>query len=336
MTFTTRPPYDPELSTVLNGLQDIIPSRLTFTNLPKFQEKLDELWTAEAAIAGTNLRHEEISIPSLDNSNIVLSIFSPCASGRADESPRPRPCIVWFHGGGMLLSNRFIGIQVPLAWATASDAIVVSVEYRVAPAHPAPKAVEDCYAAISWICTSVDASRFGIDKARILIAGCSAGGGLAAGVSLMVRDHTLAGARACIVGLVLISPMLDDRVDEEFAKQFCSERNSVWSTESNELAWRAVLGHQYGSENVSSWVVPGRAQDVSGLPRIYLDVGSVDLFREQCVGFTSRVWRVGGDLALHVWPGAFHGFDTLAPSAALSLKSTAARTDWVRDVLALE
>ncbi|KAI1315834.1 alpha/beta hydrolase domain protein [Xylariaceae sp. FL0255] len=238
MTFTTRPPYDPELSTVLNELQDIIPSKLTFTNLPKFQEQLDKF--------------------------------------------------------RMLLSNRFI----------ASDTIVVNVEYRVAPAYPAPKAVDDCYTAISWIYTSADSSRFSIDKARILIARCNAGGGLAAGVSLMVRDHTLADARAYIVGLVLISPMLDNRVNKELAKQ-------------------AVLKHQYSNENISSWVVPRRAQDISGLPRIYLDISSVDLFREH-------------NLALHVWPGAFHEFDTLAPSAALSLKSTTAKTNWVRDVLALK
>ncbi|KAI1325840.1 alpha/beta hydrolase domain protein [Xylariaceae sp. FL0255] len=199
ITFTTRLPYNPELSTVLNRLQDIIPSRLTFTNLPKFQEKLDKLY-------------EKISIPSFNNSNIVLSIFSPCASGRADESPRSRPYI-----------------------ATASDTIVVNVEYRVVPVYLVPKAIY----------TSTDSSRFGINKARILIAGCSAGGGLAAGVLLIVRDHTLASARVCIIGLVLISSMLDNCVDKELA-----------NTESNKL------------------VVPRRTQDISSLLRIYLDISS--------------------------------------------------------------
>ncbi|KAI3326625.1 alpha/beta hydrolase domain protein [Xylariaceae sp. AK1471] len=335
MGTVVRPPYDPELSTVLKGLAKSVPPILTLANLPKFQTEQDALWTAEAALVGNHFTHEEIVIPGPDDNSILLSIFRPPLERRASGEAirQDRPCIVWFHGGGMLLANRFIGVQVPLAWAKTCGAIVVSVEYRVAPAHPAPAAVEDCYAAMSWAYAAANASRLAIDRTKILVAGFSAGGGLAAGVSLMARDRAPVGGGPRICGLVLISPMLDDRIDEELGKQFSGENSPIWSTESNELAWRAVLGHRYGDDSVSSCVVPARATDVSGLPRIYLDTGSVDLFREQSLRFASRIWRAGGDLALHIWPGAFHGFDTFAPAAALSVKSITTRTDWVREAL---
>lgn len=108
----------------------------------------------------------------------MLSIFRPRLERHTcGEAIRwPRPCIVWFHGGGMLLANRFIGVQVPLAWAKTCGAIVVSVDYRVAPAHPAPAAIEDCYAAVSWTYAAASASHSGIDTTKILVAGFSAGG----------------------------------------------------------------------------------------------------------------------------------------------------------------
>lgn len=334
MTVVSRPPYDPELSKALKELEKFVPSIITPTNLPKFQTEQDALWTAAAALVGNNFEHEEITIPGPDDNSILLSIFRPPLSCPFGEAvPRPRPCIVFFHGGGMLLTNRFLGVQVPLAWAKTCGAIVVTVEYRVAPKHPAPAAVEDCYAAVSWTFADENASRFGIDTTKILLAGLSAGAGLAVGVSLMIRDRALFEDRQRICGLVLISPMLDDRIDEDLRKQFSGVHTPIWSTESNEFAWRAILGHRYGDDSVSSYVVPGRATDVSGLPRTYLDVGSVDLFREQSLRFASRVWRTGGDLALHIWPGGFHAFDTFAPTAALSEMAIATRADWVREAL---
>ncbi|KAI1382536.1 alpha/beta hydrolase domain protein [Hypoxylon trugodes] len=327
MTTAMKPPYDSELGVMLEKIS--IPPILTLDILPAVRAEQDAMWTADAALADEPFTHEEHGIPG----RLVLSVFQPQRRNVPWERPvHGRPCILWIHGGGMLLRNRFMSVKVPLAWAKTCGATVVSVEYRVAPEHPAPAAVEDCYAALCWLRDAGDARKLGIDQERVLVAGISAGGGLAAGVALMARDRALAGGPK-ICGLVLMCPMLDDRVDAAVAKLFGGPESPIWSTESNEVAWKAVLGEAYGSDAVSPYVAPARADDLSGLPPTYIDVASVELFREDCVRYANRLWRAGNRATLHVWEGGFHGFDVLAPTAALSKLSSSTRAAWVRRVL---
>ncbi|KAI1382493.1 Alpha/Beta hydrolase protein, partial [Hypoxylon trugodes] len=128
------------------------------------------------ALAGEPFTHEELCHPGPDGAPLALSIFRPPQEedDAASEVIAGRPCIVWTHGGGMLLRNRFIGLKVPLAWAKACGAVVVSVEYRVAPEHLAPAAVEDCYAALCWIYDADNAEKLGVDQKKLLLSGVSA------------------------------------------------------------------------------------------------------------------------------------------------------------------
>ncbi|KAI6080901.1 alpha/beta hydrolase domain protein [Hypoxylon rubiginosum] len=331
MTTAIRPPYDQELASVLHQLP--IPSSFTLDDISTVQKQQDAVWTLEAALEGEPFQHEELSIASPDGNTILLSIFRP-VSCLAETGPARSslPCIVWIHGGGMLLTNRFVGVKTPLAWAKLCGAVVVSVEYRVAPAHPAPAAVEDCYTAVAWVCDRNNAERIGVDVTRVLVTGVSAGGGLAAGVSLMARDRALVGGpRIC--GLVLMCPMLNDRVDDTSKALFGGSSAAIWSAETNEMAWKAILGDRYGDDSVSPYEVPGRATDLSGLPPTYIDVASVELFRNQCIQYAARLWDAGCQVDLHVWAGGFHGFNVLVPNAALSKKSMAPLMAWVQGML---
>jgi acetyl esterase/lipase len=246
---------------------------------------------------------------------IPASVFTPLA-----PSPDPAPGILWLHGGGMIGGSRW-GASEALDAAEAVRGVVVSIDYRLAPEHPAPAPLEDCVAVLRWVGEHTD--ELGIDPARLILGGGSAGGGLAAATALWVRDH---GGPA-LAGLVLRSPMLDDRMTSVSSHQFGDD--IVWSRARNAFGWGSLLGDRIGTDDVGIYDAPGRATDLSGLPPTFVDVGSADLFRDEDVAFASTVWACGGDAELHVWPGGYHGMESMAPDAALSVESRRARCRWV-------
>ena len=131
-----------------------------------------------------------------------------------------------------------------------------------------------------------------------------------------------------IAGKLLLSPMLDDRNDSPSARQM--RGFGIWDARSNETGWNALLGEAVrGGPEVSPYAAPARAEDLSGLPPTFIDVGSAKTFRDEDVAFASRLWQAGGRGELHVWPGGFHGFDVVAPSAAISKGAIATRTAWL-------
>ncbi|WKV70223.1 alpha/beta hydrolase [Streptomyces sp. PCS3-D2] len=236
------------------------------------------------------------------------------------------PLLYYMHGGGMILGNASVVLpQLLREWALPLETAVVSVEYRLAPGvrHPGP--VEDCYAGLVW--AAAHAAELRIDPERIVIGGKSAGGGLAAALALLTRDR--GGPRP--IGQLLLCPMLDDRGDTFSSRQMTGV--DVWDRSSNATAWQALLGDLYGTPDVPPYAAPARAADLSGLPPAYIDVGSAETFRDEDVAYANAIWQAGGQAELHVWPGAFHGFDTVAPNAALSREARAARTRWLRRVL---
>ncbi len=210
--------------------------------------------------------------------------------------------------------------------ADSVGAAVVSVEYRLAPETPHPGPVEDCFAAVSWVAAHAD--QYGMDPDQIVIIGGSAGGGLAAAVGLLARDR---GAPS-LAGQLLMCPMLDDRNDSASVVQMAPTR--MWNRAANEVGWTALLGTARGGPDVSPYAAPARADDLSGLAPTFIDVGSADSFRDEDVDYARRIWAAGGDAELHVWPGGFHGFDGIAPQAALSKAAIAARMNWLQRLLA--
>ena len=316
---TSRPPFDPELSAVLTSLGDQLPSTITPEMIEQMRAASITSPIEELLAARPGVSHREERVPGYGEAELLVSIFTN------RSSPASAPGFFHTHGGGMISGNRFTGIEVLLDWVERFDGVCVSVEYRLAPEFGDPCPVEDCYAALAW--TAEHATDLGIDPERLIIAGGSSGGGLAAGVTLVARDRQ----GPALAGQVLMYPMLDDRNDTVSSHQI--DRVGVWDRTSNETGWSALLGPRRGGDQVSIYAAPGRATDLRGLPPAFVDVGSAEVFRDEDVSYATAIWASGGTAELHVWPGGFHGFDLMAPHAVLSQAMAATRTAWVARLL---
>ncbi len=173
------------------------------------------------------------------------------------------------------------------------DAVLVSVEYRLAPEHPDPAPVEDCYAGLKWV--SEHATELGINPDHIIISGGSAGGGIAAGVTLLARDRK----GPSIFAQQLLYPMLDDRCNNVSNNQFPEE--GTWTRRVNIMGWDSLLPGTRGTGNVSIYAAPARAKDLSGLPPAFIEVGSAEPFRDEDVAYATKLWEDGVHAELHVW-----------------------------------
>ncbi|MGQ4361563.1 alpha/beta hydrolase [Streptomyces sp. SAS_272] len=318
------PPFDPELAAALELIKDMIQPGLAMEDIEAVRQGPAMAMLSQLDLtAGGVLEVEDRTVPGPEGSpEISLLICRPAAPA----PDRPRPVVYHVHGGGMVLGNNRAGVDVVLDWARALDLVVVSVEYRLAPEHPHPAPVEDVYAGLLW--TAEHAKELGADPDRIVIAGASAGGGLTAALALLLRDR--GGPRP--IGQLLMCPMLDDRNETVSSHQMAGL--GVWDRTANDTGWTALLGAGRGGPDVSPYAAPARAEDLSGLPPAFLDVGSAETFRDEVVDYASRLWQAGGAAELHVWPGGFHGFDGFAPQATLSKSARAAHLDWLRRLLA--
>ncbi|MEV6592962.1 alpha/beta hydrolase [Streptomyces acidicola] len=312
------PPFDPELAAALEVVAETLPSSFGLDGIVERRQELDFLDHPDEELRRDGLFEvEDRTVPGPQGApGISLLICRPAGSVGG------RPVIYHTHGGGMIVGNNRLGVDMALDWARELDAVVVSVEYRLAPEHPHPAPVEDVYAGLLW--TAEHADEIGGDPERIVIAGASAGGGLTAALALLTRDR--GGPRP--LGQILMCPMLDDRNDTPSAHQMAGL--GVWDQKSNETGWTALLGDGRGGPDVSPYAAPARAEDLSGLPPAFLDVGSAETFRDETTAYASRIWQAGGVAELHVWPGGFHGYEGFAPQAALSQATVAARLAWLR------
>ncbi|MFE9533683.1 alpha/beta hydrolase [Streptomyces sp. NPDC006691] len=324
MAARTAPPLDPELGLALAALGAAARAPITPENLAE-RQRLDATVRPRptAGDLGADGRFEvrELRVPGRSGGPDVTLV-----GARPTGLAGPLPLLYYLHGGGMIMGNAWSVLpRVLREWALPLGLAVVSVAYPLAPRSRYPAPVEACYAGLGW--AAEHAGALGIDAGRIVVAGKSAGGGLAAALALLARDR---GGPAP-VGQLLLSPMLDDRGDTFSSHQLAGV--DPWDRTSNCTAWQALLGDRAGAVDLSPYAAPARAADLSGLPAAYLDVGSAETFRDEAVAYARAIWRAGGEAELHVWPGAFHGFDTVAPRAALSRDALDARTRWLRRVL---
>jgi acetyl esterase/lipase len=192
---------------------------------------------------------------------------------------------------------------------------MLAVDYRRAPECPHPCPVEDCYAGLAWL--AGHASELGVDPGRIAVMGDSGGGGLAAAAALLARDRGLAVAKQ-----ILVYPMLDDRttVPDPALVPFAG-----WSYDDNYTGWQALLGEAIGTADVPETAAAARARDLAGLPPAYLEVGELDIFRDEVIQYARRMAAAGTPIELHVHPGCPHGFDRAAPGADVTRRSRADR-----------
>ncbi|ALG09782.1 alpha/beta hydrolase [Kibdelosporangium phytohabitans] len=319
---TTPVPYDPELEPGLAAFLDLverIPLRADtiLANRAHFATIIPPI----GQIVGDRpVEVEDRTVPGPPGApDIVLTIIRP-RGGVTDA-----PAFYSIHGGGMVLGNRFFGVDGLIDDVLRFGAVGVSVEYRLAPENPAPAAVEDCYAGLVWLVAN--AAGLGVDPGRIVVTGASAGGGLSAGVALMARD--LDGPS--IIGQMLLCPMIDDRNESVSTRQY--DGRGAWDRNNNDTGWNALLGPLRGTEQASPYAVPARAADVSNLPPAYIDVGAAEIFRDEATEYALRIWATGGQAELHVWAGGYHGFAGFSPGAEVSRAAASARLSWLRRIL---
>lgn len=230
------------------------------------------------------------------------------------DAKAPLPCIYHIHGGGYVGGS--VASMEPLhrPLAHTLNCVIVSVEYRLAPEHVFPAAIEDCYAGLAW--TFANAGALGIDTKRIGVMGESAGGGLAASLALLARDR---GAYK-LAFQHLIYPMIDDRTcvvaePNPVAGEF------IWTPHNNAFGWSSLLGKAPGSPDVSPYAAAARASDLSGLPPTYIACPTLDLFIDEDVAYAQRLMRAGVPVELIVYPGGFHGFDIFGGPASISVRA---------------
>ncbi|KAI1860875.1 uncharacterized protein JN550_011190 [Neoarthrinium moseri] len=312
--------------------QDVVPWYKPLPFYPTLEKELQNLGGLEGVmtlapqkvqdVLTPDLVHEERVIGGPDNNDLTVSIFRRAGSQGSSER---KLGIYDIHGGGMITGTRFTTAAWALHVVRKFDAVCVTIEYRLAPAHPDPAPVKDCYAGLVWL--SEHAAELQIDPCRILISGCSAGGGLAAGVALLARDRD----GPSLIGQMLMCPMLDDRSNSVSAYQM--DGLGVWDRKTNLQGWTALLGDRRGTKNVSIYASPARSRDLSRLPPVYIDVGSCETFRDEDVQYASGLWKDGVQCELHVWPGGFHGSDMLFPTVDLSVEAIDAKMRWLQRLL---
>ena len=322
MSAPARPPFDPELVTALTEIGKEMPPAITPDMIASMRERsVRESPGPEVDMTlGGIFVEEEYTAPGPDGNAVPLSVWRPV------EPSARTGTLYWIHGGGMI-GGIHRGPEIPalLEMAHELDLALVSVDYRLAPEHPDPAPVEDCYAGLVW---SIEhAPDLGAVPGRVVVGGSSAGAGLAAGTCLLARDRGGPTAHAQL----LLSPMLDDRNDTVSAHQMVGV--GVWDRVANDTGWTALLGERRGGPDVSCYAAPARAEELSGLPPAFLEVGSAETFRDEVVTHASRIWQAGGEAELHVWPGGFHSFAAFCPDAVLSRDSMAPRVPWLRRVL---
>lgn len=237
-------------------------------------------------------------IPGSDSeSTILIRIYTP------KERERLLPGLVFFHGGGFVMGD--LESTHPRCLRLASGgAVVVSVDYRLAPEHPFPAGIEDCYTALQW--TADHAGAIGVDPKQLAVGGVSAGGCLAAGVALMARDR-----EGPAIGFqLLIYPVLDDRLQTPSMRK--GAQFPIWNSRNCKDMWHHYLEAQRNA--VSPYAAPARAKSLSRLPPAYIAIAEYDPLRDEALQYAMRLLQSGVPVELHQYAGTVHGFDGLLPS----------------------
>ncbi|MDE6598878.1 MAG: alpha/beta hydrolase [Oscillospiraceae bacterium] len=231
------------------------------------------------------------------------------------------PCIVFYHGGGFLLKASRAHYQIAKQYAEMAKCKVVFVDYRLLPRNKFPVAVEDCCCTYRWVLDYAD--MLGINKDKIIVAGDSAGGNLAAAVTLMLWDRM----RISPLGAMMIYPVTDRRMITESMKKFTD--TPVWDAKLTKMFWKAYLGTQ--KINQIQYASPIEAGSLEHFPNVYMEVAEFDCLRDEGIAFAERLRSEGVFTELHEVKGACHGFETALESRILE-KSMQRRINWIQSV----
>jgi acetyl esterase len=291
--------YDPELAPWAPVF-----SQLSFADIPAARAGEPELLAALPPYdAPVPLDVDEVLVPGPTGApEVRVRRYRP-----ADHVGR-LPALVYIHGGGFVVGSLDLYDADCRRIAAEVGAVVLSVDYRLAPEHPFPAGLEDCYAALVW--AAEHAGELGADPDRIGVGGESAGGGLAAGVALMARDR--GGPRLCLQLLGI--PELDDRLETESMRTLVD--TPITTIPNGEISWDSYLGAGVrGTDRVSPYAAPARATDLAGLPPALVTAYEFDPLRDEGIAYAQRLFSAGVSTELHVYPGAFHACTWLADAA---------------------
>jgi len=272
------------------------------------RERIGTLLPDPGGVDTSTLTVEDRTIPGPAGSpDVAVRVYLP------DGRSAPSPGVLYIHGGGFVTGS--IDSEHAAATAVARNlrAVVVSVEYRLAPEDPYPAGIEDCYAALQWL--HGHAAELGVDTERIAVLGQSAGGGLAAGLALLARDR--GGPALCFQYLGI--PELDDRLETTSMRAFVD--TPMWARPAAIRSWEWYLGDLHGGD-VPTYAAPARATDLAGLPPAYVSVMEFDPLRDEGVVYALRMMEAGVSVELHAFPGTFHG-SGIVTTAAVSKRASA-------------
>jgi acetyl esterase/lipase len=313
---------DPELVAPLENLLSMPGGGPNLRDIPMMRAMMNQMIAAMTAMApaieGVITEDRQVPGPE-DAGGVGVRMYQPA------DRPDTLPALLWIHGGGYVGGT----VDVDDLWAKnlakSAQCVIVSVDYRLAPEHPFPAPLEDCYAALKWLSNNSD--ELGVKKSRIAIGGASSGGGLAAGLALLARDR----AEVEVAFQLLIYPMIDDQ--NIIPASETTPDTFVWSREDNLIGWRSYLGREPGGEDLSYYASATRATNLAGLPPAYIAVGQLDLFLNESIDYAQRLLEAGVPAELHVYPGVYHGFDAFAPMADVSQRFANERDNVLRRVL---
>jgi acetyl esterase/lipase len=277
--------------------------RLTFNRwtTPIFHW-LTQLQPGPTLPAGISL--EQVYVRSQDGQqDIRLRVYKP------QPLAAPAPVLVWLHGGGFIVGSPEQDDAYAFELTQALGIVVVSVDYRLAPQHPFPTPLDDCYTALQWI--HAHPRQLGIDPNRIAVGGASAGGGLAANLAQLAHDR----GEIQLALQLLVYPMLDDKT--ALRAHVPHAEWLIWNQKSNRFGWESYLQQACGADDAPLYSVAARRTDFTGLPPAWIGVGTLDLFHDEDVAYAQKLRDCGVECELVVVSGAFHGFDALNNSAAV-------------------
>ncbi len=297
---------DPELTAMV----DLLP-QMDLADPPAARRAFEEMiGSITFDIPGIEtLAVEDRMVPGRDGDpDVSVRVYRPASASAANRVPG----ILMIHGGGFVIGSVAAEHAGAALTAISTGAVVVSVDYRLAPEHPFPAGLHDCYAALTYLHAEADA--LGVDAGRVALSGVSAGGGLAAATALLARDH--GGPPVCFQMLQI--PELDDRLQTGSMQTFVD--SPMWNRPLAVQSWRAYLGPLYGTADVPAYAAPARADDLTGLPPAYVSTAENDPLRDEGITYAQRLLQAGVSVELHQFPGTFHG-SALVTTAAVSMRA---------------
>ncbi|MCV7413069.1 alpha/beta hydrolase [Mycobacterium florentinum] len=230
--------------------------------------------------------------------------------------PARAPALLWIHGGGTIMGTAVQDDKFCRKLSRLTGIAIAAVEHRLAPEHPYPTPLEDCYAALLWL-----AGQPWVNPDRIAVGGASAGGHFAAALAQRAHDR----GEVKLAYQMLVYPMLDDRTGANRD----GPKRLMWTETDNQLAWQWYLN---GADPVEA--APGRRPDLSGLAPAWIGVGTLDLYHQECLDYAWRLREAGVPVHEEIAPGAFHAFDHIVDKAPISVNFFASQRDHLWAALA--